>query len=307
MLKSIFRFRRKGKETEVKEEQLNLNLATILLLSMSEYIQEAEKSSGLLVPVISDIESAYGRLVRLGLQNSQNAMLLKKQIDERNTIQMNRQRAIDLIRFIKDVHAVYGPKSLVVSQEKFFAVCQKYNLGITILNNYNGVIPARNILDLEEVVSKQNDIRLNNHLFNHSINGHGWLYVNEIINDGVADEAYSYANWLRKEVAKNNGLVRVKAPIYDRYTSACLVDYRPYQHDNLIKLNGEVLQSNTFLIACPKKYINNPKIKVTNRPVDPIVFRFCPYGVVIHTMWGEEAEDQVLKEFEALNGRIAQM
>jgi hypothetical protein len=42
-------------------------------------------------------------------------------------------------------------------------------------------------------------------------------------------------------------------------------------------------------------------------PVDPIVFQCCPYGVVIHSVWGEEADDKVLEEYKTLNQKILSM
>jgi hypothetical protein len=42
-------------------------------------------------------------------------------------------------------------------------------------------------------------------------------------------------------------------------------------------------------------------------PVDPIVFQCCPYGVVIHSVWGEEADDKVLEEYKMLNQKILEL
>ena len=34
--------------------------------------------------------------------------------------------------------------------------------------------------------------------------------------------------------------------------------------------------------------------------VDLIIFQYCPYGVLIYTMWGKEAEDKVFEEYKKL-------
>ena len=34
--------------------------------------------------------------------------------------------------------------------------------------------------------------------------------------------------------------------------------------------------------------------------VDPIIFQYCPFGVLIYTMCGKEAEDKVFEEYKKL-------
>ena len=34
--------------------------------------------------------------------------------------------------------------------------------------------------------------------------------------------------------------------------------------------------------------------------VDPIIFQYCPFGVLIYTMWEKEAEDKVSEEYKKL-------
>lgn len=35
--------------------------------------------------------------------------------------------------------------------------------------------------------------------------------------------------------------------------------------------------------------------------VDPIVYQPCAYGILIHSMWGEESEDKVFEEYKRIN------
>lgn len=41
--------------------------------------------------------------------------------------------------------------------------------------------------------------------------------------------------------------------------------------------------------------------EVVDMPVDPIVYQPCAYGVLIHSMWGEESEDKVFEEYKRIN------
>lgn len=40
---------------------------------------------------------------------------------------------------------------------------------------------------------------------------------------------------------------------------------------------------------------------VTKKAVDPIVYQPCAYGILIHSMWGEESEDKVFEEYKRIN------
>lgn len=74
-----------------------------------------------------------------------------------------------------------------------------------------------------------------------------------------------------------------------------------YKYTGLTDIYGTLLTKDDFLIACPKKYLDNSNIKISKKVVDPIVFQYTPYGILIHTVWGEEAEDSVLKRYLEFN------
>ena len=54
-----------------------------------------------------------------------------------------------------------------------------------------------------------------------------------------------------------------------------------------------------MFIACPKSNLQE-KTVIVSHPVDPIIFQYCPFGVLIYTMWGKEAEDKVFEEYKKL-------
>lgn len=54
-------------------------------------------------------------------------------------------------------------------------------------------------------------------------------------------------------------------------------------------------------VACPPGQLNNPEVTITKKAVDPIVYQPCAYGVLIHSMWGEESEDKVFEEYKRIN------
>lgn len=58
---------------------------------------------------------------------------------------------------------------------------------------------------------------------------------------------------------------------------------------------------NELFVACPPSQLNNPEVTITKKAVDPIVYQPCAYGILIHSMWGEESEDKVFEEYKRIN------
>lgn len=61
--------------------------------------------------------------------------------------------------------------------------------------------------------------------------------------------------------------------------------------------------SDDFFIACPKSNLRERPV-IMSKPIDPIIFQYCPYGVLVYTMWGDEAEDKVFEEYKKLNNLV---
>lgn len=50
------------------------------------------------------------------------------------------------------------------------------------------------------------------------------------------------------------------------------------------------------------QYSTTPKILPYN--YDPFVCSICDYGVIIHSMWGPEAEDAIIERYKELRDKI---
>lgn len=137
-------------ESPVVEEQ-NVNIASLLVIAMTEYLKDAEQKSRMAVPVIADVRKQYDRLMSLGMGATQNAISLKQHIDEADKLEYDLRKANELIAFVKAVHSELSGKSILVSNRKFEDICKRYGLQIASLSNYCGVIPEKNIQDVEKV------------------------------------------------------------------------------------------------------------------------------------------------------------
>lgn len=279
------------------------NLATLLILTMTAELQQAEQTTGVLVPVIDNIRASYDRLLKLGMGSTQNAIAIKQRIDEHDEQQSNITKAQELIRFVKAAQQHFGPRSILVSYTAFNDLCKRYNLATGLLTDYFGVIPERNIQDMELVMSRIPTFGYRDEL-NHYKGRSGWLLKVDSIDVQSGEEAVV-------TYVKDNGSIIPVNKYLSNYDGAWwpenLYELKKnvhYKYSCLTKIHGTILKPNTMLIACPKKYLKNPDIKVSKLPVDPAIFQYTPYGVLIHTIWGEEAEDEALKQFMELNTEI---
>ena len=66
-----------------------------------------------------------------------------------------------------------------------------------------------------------------------------------------------------------------------------------------VSLSVHYVRRGEMFIACPKSNLQE-KVDIISYPIDPIIFQYCPFGVLIYTMWGKEAEDKVFEEYKKL-------
>lgn len=263
------------------------NIATLLTFTMT---QELESAMNMLDNNKSNIMQEYDRLKSLGLENTQNAKELKK-----NILPVSIEKLKQFIDLIREMRSHFGDKTILISHKAFKDICERYKLEIDLLNKYTGVIPKENILDLVNAKEKINSFIYQDCL-NKGITNHQLLVVHRYkIHRG--DEPF------RSFLKENNYMLEIKFPlsVYKPIDIIGAVKDLDYTYNTLTDIYGTLLTKDDFLIACPEKYLNNSNIKISKKAVDPIVFQHTPYGILIYTVWGEEAEDSVLKRYLEFN------
>lgn len=263
-------------EPTIKESLANLAI---------EVIGAAKNTS--LVPLDEDnLSSEYNRLVNLGLKNSANAKIIKRQLDNINYHNKAIVKAEKLLKYMKVINELLGDSVILVSTSAFYELCHKYNLSIGRLQDYTGVVPAANLEELArikyELSNKYYELRINENIWRvtgvHNYSG----YSNELIQKSL-DATFSIfkvdIGWEIKDFFKNQSWV-------DR-----------------VVFKRTCVDKNCFFIACPKSNLQE-KTVIVSHAVDPIIFQYCPYGVLIYTMWGDEAEDKVFEEYKKLNNLV---
>ena len=83
------------------------------------------------------------------------------------------------------------------------------------------------------------------------------------------------------------------------YRMSDIKEFKDKEWAEKVSLDVRYVNRDEMFIACPKSNLQEKKV-IVSHPVDPIIFQYCPYGVLIYTMWGKEAEDKVFEEYKKL-------
>lgn len=118
-----------------------------------EVIGASERTA--LIPLKeNNVSTKYSELVKLGLENSANAKILKKQLDNISYYNNTILKAQELLKYLKDVNNCLGNSVILVNTSTFYELCRKYNLSIGLLQDFTGVIPAQNLNELMDISNK---------------------------------------------------------------------------------------------------------------------------------------------------------
>lgn len=272
-------------EPTIKESLANLAI---------EVIGASERTA--LIPLKEDnISAKYSELVKLGLKNSANAKVLKKQLDNINYYNNTILKAQELLKYLKDVNNLLGNSVILVNTSTFYELCRKYKLFIGLLQDFTGVIPAQNLNELMDISNK---LRTNDNASKLHIN-YQIVRVNNISNYSskksdsyIKERLEYYFNILQVHTYRMYDISLYHAENFteEKWARRVFVDVDYVTPDN-------------FFIACPKSNLQERPV-IVSKPIDPIIFQYCPYGVLIYTMWGDESEDKVFEEYKKLNNLV---
>lgn len=308
----MFRFLKRNDSEVITPEVVDVpvttiqsNIAMALALCMEEYLRSVSKTS-VDIPNRDTLVREYNTLVDAGLGSSKNARLLQAKISEYNQIALDAMRAKNLFSFVKRAREVFGENTLLVGSKQFDDVCKKYKLVKGLLKQYTGVIPDRNIREILEVKRKLNgEGPMFSDLGLEYANG-AYYYVTGI-NYGYSDSE-TMLNNLKKYIESHNhivigpdteGTLRLSSII--NKNPGLPADVKAFSYPNIVSFDSVKIGRNELFVACPPSQLNNPEVTITKKAVDPIVYQPCAYGILIHSMWGEESEDKVFEEYKRIN------
>jgi len=303
------------------EKKKEIQMTVYILQLMNTYLEQC-KGDIVLVKEEPEIENELRKLVDLGLGNSVNAKILKDKIKELNNKKESSKFGQEVFKFMKELRTAFT-NSYLISFDQFFKIIEKYNLSVNKIQNYTGIIPQKNINELSIVKNEilRDEYRFDNVLNVYDAKGPNFIkrfYLVEEVKHRDNPDAKVKARLFSDFISERGYLIRY----YSSYRSVGIVDlndvlsqnndwiddkdlYRTNRSSDII-LTLSSLERDDLLIAAPKKCFSE-KFKISKMPVDPIVFQCCPYGVIVHSVWGEEADDRVLEEYKMLNQKILEL
>lgn len=268
-------------ESTMKESLTNLAIKTISTL----------KHTTLMPLKKDDLSTKYFELVKLGLGNSMNAKVLKEEIDSINAYNENILKAYKLLDYIRTVNKFLGDSVILVSRDAFYRLCHKYGLSIGYLKQFTGIIPDTNLKELSNIKYK---------LDNYS--GYILLDTNKNIVKvyNIYNSSDKSDSSIREYFNYNFNIIPASRRIYNM---TYIEEFKDEEWAERVSLDTRCVDRNAMFIACPKSNLQE-KITVVSHVVDPIIFQYCPFGVLVYTIWGDEAEDKVFKEYKKLNNLV---
>jgi hypothetical protein len=272
-------------EPTIKESLANLAI---------EVIDASERTA--LIPLKeNNVSTKYSELVKLGLENSANAKILKKQLDNINYYNNTILKAQELLKYLKDVNNCLGNSVILVNTSTFYELCRKYNLSIGLLQDFTGVIPAQNLNELMDISNK---LHTDNNASRLHIN-YQTVRVNRISNySGGKSDSY-----VKERLEYYFNILQVHTYSLSDISLCHAENFTEEKWADHVFVDVDYVTPDNFFIACPKFNLKERPV-IISKPIDPIIFQYCPFGVLIYTMWGDEAEDKVFEEYKKLNNLV---
>nr|DAO31300.1 MAG TPA: hypothetical protein [Crassvirales sp.] len=271
-------------EPTVKESLANLAI---------EVIGASERTA--LMPLKEDnISTKYSELVKLGLKNSANAKVLKKQLDNINNYNNTILKAQELLKYLKDINNYLGNSVILVNTSTFYELCRKYKLSIGFLQDFTGVIPAHNLNELMDISGK---LRTDSNASKLRIN-YRMIRIDKICNYSKKSDSY-----IKERLEYYFNILRVPDYAVDEANLSDIEGFIEEEWAHHVYIGVDYTTPDNFFIACPESNLQERPV-IISKPVDPIIFQYCPFGVLVYTMWGDEAEDKVFEEYKKLNNLV---
>lgn len=272
-------------EPTIKESLANLAI---------EVIGASERTA--LIPLKeNNVSTKYSELVKLGLENSANAKILKKQLDNINYYNNTILKAQELLKYLKDVNNCLGNSVILVNTSTFYELCRKYNLSIGLLQDFTGVIPTQNLNELMDISNK---LHTDNNASRLHIN-YQTVWVNRISNySGGKSDSY-----VKERLEYYFNILQVHTYSLSDISLCHAENFTEEKWADHVFVDVDYVTPDNFFIACPKFNLKERPV-IISKPIDPIIFQYCPFGVLIYTMWGDEAEDKVFEEYKKLNNLV---
>lgn len=279
-----------------KEPALMETLFTALVVMLTELYSKQQD-----VLVSLEKMQLAKRIENLGFTKSY-AVAEKQQLDS----------VLGLLRFMIEMWRDLGPNTLLIKDNQFLDLLRQYDLMCVNFDAYTGDIPYQNLQEIERIHSKLETLRI-----------HG-------------DDRYARKLLQKRMYVKSSGqlLDMIRLPF------SCWEELYRFPFDDEIRFDFSPEPKGRMFIAAPKDCVVKPNISLKRyhrntfereqsnnilynvkayanvsytpepKPLslnyDPFICSLCDYGVIIHSMWGPEAQSATINRYQQLRDAIIQ-
>jgi len=255
------------------------------------------------------------RIEALGFTNSY-AVAEKNQFNEN----------VELLRFMVEMWRDLGRNAMLIDLDQFRSLLHRHDLMCVPFGAYRGDIPTKNLQEIEKAVATLHSLdgeqtvcryawnlssrvmvaRSSKELLDMVRFPFYWVGDSEHLMDGSTARAIAFDFSPRPK-----GRMFIAAPkdFVEKPTIKArqeLIDYSSYSSMFDNRINDRIELANHILSGV-QGYANvtfATAPKPLPRNYDPFVCSICDHGVIIHSMWGAEAEDATIKRYEQLRDAI---
>lgn len=232
---------------------------------------------------------------------------------------------VELLRFMLEMWRDLGRNTMLIGLDQFRSLLHRHNLMCVPFDSYKGDIPTKNLQEIENTASKLNKFdKENNRRYGHGLSLRAmvarsseelldmirfpffWGECNNHLRDGSTRIAIPFHVSINPKgfmfIAAPKDFV--EKPAIKAYQED--IDYSSYSAMFDDRINHRIELANAILHGVQGyanvTYATAPK--QLPRDYDPFVCSLCDHGVIIHSMWGAEAEDATIKRYEQLRDAI---
>lgn len=236
---------------------------------------------------------------------------------------------VELLRFMLEMWRDLGRNAILIGLDQFRSLLHRHDLMCVPFEAYKGDIPTKNLQDIEKAVVRLEELKGNKNCYNLGLSGRCTLArSSRVLLDEIRFPFYFKGDTdfaLQGDgtlisfdiVPHPHGTMFIAAPkdFVEKPTVKQVVNphrirqfelYPLTTEKDRIEYEAEVRLANRILSDVSDyanvKYSTAPKPLPRN--YDPFVCSLCDYGVIIHSMWGAEAEDATIKRYEQLRDAI---
>lgn len=277
------------------------------------YAQELESDlQSIIIPPNAGTE--LEALQKLGLVNTTNAKMIEEIFKAEHESKKQRAFNLEALRFLTTAIEIFGDNIIFISYPRFLELLTKYNLVVGYLRDFTGTIPENSIntlLETRKNLEHKDIIEYSTYYWKIqeiSLNRDKRRDV-EAIKKTPAFESIHRFPFVVRNVSPEQCFERDEY-IWDGRDlfNAYFPEYWNHGDITTDQYRGNGDFSDDFFIAAPENEMINKieSVKIRVQPEDPFIISLHKHGVLVHTMWGDEAKDELIAKYGSLVKMISE-